>query len=619
MKKISIIVPVYNVEKYVDNCISSILNQSYKNIELIIIDDKSTDDSYEIISKYSKKAIILQNKKNSGLSYTRNVGLDKATGDYISFIDSDDYIPENFYEELINSIESNKSDISVCDINIIQGKKNTLNTCGGDTIDEIINKPLVASSCNKLFKKEVFDGVRFEVGKINEDVGIIIPLLEKYKTSYTNKTAYNYYQRNDSIQNREFSIKRFDIFDGVKLGLSKLQKEDYKESLVFNQIILLYIYKIITLDGFTNRYLLLKEYKKRIKGLDYYKNNKYFIEFLNNQSRLVKYYYKVLNILNNIGFIFLENLIITMFKSYQKRRYVTRKVDIDDLIVEAQKQKNMSDSEYKISVVVPNYNYEDYLYERIYSILRQDYKIYELIILDDCSTDNSVELINKIIESLKYFVKIRLIENKKNSGSSFKQWQKGFEEADGNYVWIAEADDYCDKKFLSTLTKKIDRDTVISFSNTSYINSNGKKIVNSIFNAMDVNKTGHWNNSFKTEGKEEFKDYMYLNNTIPNVSSCIIKNDNYKEAFEQAIKYKQAGDWIFYAIVIQKGNIVFNKNVNNYYREHGNNVSSTFKKEKHFEEIQNIHKYFDENYKLNRHQKKMIEERYKFLKEIWKI
>ena len=103
MKKISIIVPVYNVEKYVDNCISSILNQSYKNIELIIIDDKSTDDSYEIISKYSKKAIILQNKKNSGLSYTRNVGLDKATGDYISFIDSDDYIPENFYEELINS------------------------------------------------------------------------------------------------------------------------------------------------------------------------------------------------------------------------------------------------------------------------------------------------------------------------------------------------------------------------------------------------------------------------------------------------------------------------------------------------------------------------------------
>ena len=239
MKKISVIVPVYNVEKYVDNCISSILNQSYKNIELIIIDDKSTDNSFEIISKYNKKALIIQNEKNSGLSFTRNVGLEKATGDYISFIDSDDYIPENFYEELMNSIESNKSEISVCDINIIQGKKNTLNTCGGDTIDEIINKPLVASSCNKLFKKEVFDGVRFEVGKINEDVGIIIPLLEKYKTSYTNKTAYNYYQRNDSIQNREFSIKRFDIFDGVKLGLSKLQKEDYKESLVFNQIILL--------------------------------------------------------------------------------------------------------------------------------------------------------------------------------------------------------------------------------------------------------------------------------------------------------------------------------------------------------------------------------------------
>ena len=115
----------------------------------------------------------------------------------------------------------------------------------------------------------------------------------------------------------------------------------------------------------------------------------------------------------------------------------------------------MKDAKIKVSVVVPNYNYAKFIYERIYSILNQDYKIYELIILDDCSKDNSRELIDEIVEKTKDYINIKKVYNETNSGTAFKQWEKGFKEATGDYVWIAEADDYCDNKFLKTVLKPI--------------------------------------------------------------------------------------------------------------------------------------------------------------------
>lgn len=619
MKKVSVIVPVYNVEDYVEKCIDSILNQTYKNIELIIIDDNSTDSSYEKILKYNDKAKIYQNKQNKGLSYTRNLGISKVTGDYVSFIDSDDFIPSDFYEVLVNNIEKNHADISVCDINFITEYKKELKVCGGQEKKEIINNAFAASSCNKLFSKDLIHELKFDIGKINEDVGIIIPMLEKYKTSYTNKTYYNYLQRENSIQNKKFSQKQFDIFDEVNIALLKLQNKNYKEPLVFNQIFLLHFYKLITIKNFFERYKWLRVYHYKSQRMNYYKNNSSFKEFLKSKSKTIRYYYKLLYFLNKSGFILLENIVILFYNFYKQSKKVTKHADIDMLIKCAQKQKKLPNSKIKVSVVIPNYNYANYLYERIYSILNQNYKIYELIILDDCSTDSSREIIDELAEKLLPYINVIKKYNKKNSGSAFKQWEKGFEVASGDYVWIAEADDYCDNNFLKGLLKNIKENVVISYANTSYINSSGYKIVNSIFKAVDINNTGHWKKSYIIEGKDEFNNYMYLCNTIPNVSSCIIKNIQINDAFSLAGNYKQSGDWLLYAMIVHEGKICFNRNVNNYYREHGNNVSTTFKKEKHLLEIKSIHAIFEEKFGLTNIQKKNISKRYDYLKKVWNL
>ena len=126
-------------------------------------------------------------------------------------------------------------------------------------------------------------------------------------------------------------------------------------------------------------------------------------------------------------------------------------------------------------------------------------------------------------------------------------------------------------------------------------------------------------NNYIIDGEEEYNNYSFLNCTIANVSSCIIKKDNYDKEFELSGKLKQAGDWLFYVNLMQKGKIAYTNKVLNYYRLHGNNVSSTFNYEKHLEEIKYIHNYFRKKYGLNNNQEIEIEKRYEFLKKAWRL
>ena len=128
-----------------------------------------------------------------------------------------------------------------------------------------------------------------------------------------------------------------------------------------------------------------------------------------------------------------------------------------------------------------------FLYQRIYSILYQKEKISELIILDDCSSDNSRELIDEIVEKTKDYINIKKVYNEENSGTAFKQWEKGFKEATGDYVWVAEADDYSDRNFLKNVLKplKKDEDIVISYCDTAFIDKTGNIILKSIKNERE--------------------------------------------------------------------------------------------------------------------------------------
>ena len=213
MKKISVIVPVYNVDNYLNKCLDSLVNQTYKNLEIIIVNDDSPDNSDRIIKSYKEKynnIVYIKNKCNSGLSYSRNVGLKKSTGEYIGFVDSDDYIPLDYYENLYKTIEKEQADIVICDINLVYEatgivSRNTVGTKDNLIIDFVSNG-LAASACNKLFKKECISKYEFENGKINEDIAVIIPLIiNSNKVVYNENTCYNYVQRNNSIQNSNFS------------------------------------------------------------------------------------------------------------------------------------------------------------------------------------------------------------------------------------------------------------------------------------------------------------------------------------------------------------------------------------------------------------------------------
>lgn len=633
--KLSVIIAVYNTEKYVGKCLDSLFNQTYSNIELVVINDCSTDDSLKILKKYAKKyanMILIDNKENRGLSYSRNVGLENANGEYIGYIDSDDYVDSDYYEKLMKAIIKEKSDVAIADMKIVYEDgsfpDHVTKGCDGDlTKLNVVKNGLAASACNKVFKKDIISKYPFSEGKLNEDLAVILPaIISANKISYVEKTYYYYVQRGGSIQNSRFSDRRFDIFYGVELTLKRIKGcKDYNkisQAIIYEQLIVLLIYVIPKEKNIIRRYQILKKFNQLASKYNI-RQNIYFWQFLEQQGRKHAIYYKVIFKLNCNHFYFLTDLFMLMYdaaRAILKPKGIKINANIDDLKKLAYRQNKLP-QKVSVSAVIPNYNYKRFLYQRLYSILSQGIKLKEIIILDDCSTDGSKEEIDKIVEELKDIIPIKSVYNETNSGSAFKQWQKGFELAQGDYVWIAEADDYCSKKLLTKLTKPIIKnpDIIISYANTAFIDTVGNIMVKSIIPQIDIMQTGHWDNDYINDGKDEFNNYTYLNCTIANVSSTIIKNNNYQKYFKMSGKYKQCGDWLLYANIMQLGKVAYTKDVLNFYRVHGDNVSSVTKKEAHIKEMKQIHEYYDKTYGLNKTQKKEIQKRYKFLEKAWNL
>lgn len=218
MKKdlISVIVPVYNVEKYLDKCLTSILDQSYQNLEIILIDDGSTDNSRKICDEYKKKdqRIKVIHKKNGGLSDARNVGIKSATGKYITFVDSDDYVDEDYVEYLYHLIKKYKVNLSFCKFRIERGtpikRENQIykdEKCDKiRALEEILYaKDFEVSACAKMFLLSQFNDIEFPVGKLFEDNATTYKLIDKNKSialGYGEK--YNYVMRKESITKKTF-------------------------------------------------------------------------------------------------------------------------------------------------------------------------------------------------------------------------------------------------------------------------------------------------------------------------------------------------------------------------------------------------------------------------------
>ena len=229
---ISIIVPIFKIEKYMDECINSIVNQTYKNIEIILVDDGSPDKCPQKCDNWVKKdsRISVIHKKNSGLSEARNTGIENANGDYITFVDGDDVINNKMIEILYkNSIENN-ADLSVCKFRRFGNPQEKINSSeesfnygvnvyeGEKKFENLFNENIQISiiACTKLYKKELFDRIRFPKNKFHEDVWVAHHVMGKaQRIVFTDAVLYYYRYRNQSITS-VYDSKRLDELEGFK-------------------------------------------------------------------------------------------------------------------------------------------------------------------------------------------------------------------------------------------------------------------------------------------------------------------------------------------------------------------------------------------------------------------
>ena len=248
-KKISVIVAIYNVEKYLKKCIESILNQTYTNLEIILINDGSSDNCKEICDKYAMQdsRIKVVHRENKGVAYTRNQGIDMATGDYITFVDSDDYIHPQMYEIMMNYMQNSEIDVVICDyetiaetdtVNII---KKDLDKMGVEIIEtgkqlkkymylEQYNHALLV--WNKIFKKELWEGIRCPEGRVYEDETVTFKILHKAgKIVNIKDKLYYHVIRSDesSITTIPFSLKRLQRLDALEVRIDYyIEKQEWE-------------------------------------------------------------------------------------------------------------------------------------------------------------------------------------------------------------------------------------------------------------------------------------------------------------------------------------------------------------------------------------------------------
>lgn len=237
-KLVSIIVPAYGVEKELPRCLDSLLNQTYKNIEILLVDDGSPDQCPQICDTYGEKdqRVRVFHKENGGLSSARNYALDRVSGDYISFVDGDDWVTKDFIEVLVHDLETNHADMSIIGYSLAwengkylsQTPEHVYEVLDGDQAmrELFIQRKFQCMSWTKLYKRELFHSVRFPDGKLFEDIAVSIDLFRQCSTIVVNGTSkYMYYQRPNSIVNSQMNENKLVMLDFVEEMVEYARKQ----------------------------------------------------------------------------------------------------------------------------------------------------------------------------------------------------------------------------------------------------------------------------------------------------------------------------------------------------------------------------------------------------------
>lgn len=301
---ISVIIPVYKVEKYLDKCIQSVINQTYSNLEIILVDDGSPDNCPQLCDDWANKdeRIKVIHKKNGGLSDARNAGLDIATGEYIAFVDSDDYIESDMYECLLDKIIKTQSQMAICNFEYVDtdGNITTLNTMGQDCC--FSSRQILADWCgndlvyyvvvwNKLYSRKCWENIRFPVGKIHEDNFVMYKLFFTCNRIVCSKTKkYNYVQRNNSIMSAKISPKRFNSVEAFCETFRFYQENGLSD--INCDVVKRLGQHFFDLNGRINLFICTNEERQYIKNTKKRFYDVYFVEARQNSIKnFIKYYF----------------------------------------------------------------------------------------------------------------------------------------------------------------------------------------------------------------------------------------------------------------------------------------------------------------------------------------
>lgn len=289
---VSVIVPIYNVERYLNACVNSIINQTYSNLEIILVDDGSPDKCSEICDEYAiyDNRIKVIHQKNGGLSAARNAGIDVANGELLTFIDSDDFVAENYVELLYKGLLEFDADISIasfytfskendldCQHHVLPFEKKTKEECFRryGALNAELSMPFI-SACNKLYRKKLFNKIRFPKGKLYEDAFTTYKLLdEAEKVVFTETQLYSYRLNPQSILGQSFREKHLEMVEAFRTGMDYFSQKGMPEiaemflpPLLMREIYCWWGVRYV-LKNKENAYRIIIDYKKNCCDLKY--------------------------------------------------------------------------------------------------------------------------------------------------------------------------------------------------------------------------------------------------------------------------------------------------------------------------------------------------------------
>ncbi len=473
---ISIIMPLYNARKYIERCLNSFIPFLGAKDEVIIVDDASTDGSSDLVKDYikqhkDKNIILLHNDKNIGAGLSRNRALEKAKGDYIGFIDSDDYVDKEYFQKMLSLAMKENSDIVVSDISIVDDNKEqkfdlSVNNLYDNSkkMDVNIDKRLVfghwswASSCTKLFKRAIIQDLKFSSKKSDDVLFTAKALMRSHKISYCMDNYYYYYQSS-------YSLTRNSSY------------EKYEESLICLFEVVNFLYPL-DLE-------IAKIYAANsLFPTICYSLNDISIEDLEKFLDVVKTGFtdstKVDTLFENI---YLKRNMLYRSKLYRKELNLIRRGDYQEIIslisnLDTVKDRHLTSSRPVredfsplVSIVIPVYNGANYVKEAIDCALSQTYKNIEVIVVNDGSKDETDEICRQYGDKIRYF--------KKENGGVSSALNLAIKNMRGEYFsWLSHDDLYYNDKverqvrYLSSLPEE----NVVLFNNYILINENGRRL-----------------------------------------------------------------------------------------------------------------------------------------------